>query len=136
MPPLSATAGVADTEQAWVALPFLLPLLVGHGLKELLALFAYRFQTLRVGVQRQCAVVMAQRVGLAVEAKQLEAYQMVGLCVIGIVRNHLLRRRQPLRIPSLVYQHHGNVPHRDLVLRVQPQRLTVARERLLLVALL
>ena len=60
----------------------------------------------------------------------------MGLRVIGIVRNHLLRRRQPRRIPPLLHQHRGNVPHRHLVLRVKPQYLAEARHRFFPAALL
>ena len=61
---------------------------------------------------------------------------MVGLRVIGIARNHLLRRRQPLRIPLLVDQHRGNVPHGGLVLRAQLQRLAEMRDRFIRAVLL
>ena len=99
-----------------VLLSLLLPALVGHRLKNLLAIVTYQLQILQIPAQRQCAVIMAQRFGLAVEVKQPDARHMVGLCVIGIARNHLLRRCHPLRILPLVHQHRGNVPHRDLVL--------------------
>ena len=79
---------------------------------------------------------MVQRFGLAVKVIQPEAHQIVGLRVIGIARNRLLRRCQRRRIPPLVHQHPGNVPHRGWVLRVQPQHLAEARNRFLMAALL